>query len=234
MQLRFLCAALLLGSCTVAHALKQGPIHEATDHPEVVLIQMESPTKRPFYCCGALVAPQVVLTAAHCVKGFEKWRICAPYALHGPITVRCKHAVTHPSFREGSVEHDVGLLILDGKIAIGRAFPRLYKGELLRLNEQLVVLGRVDNGALATTKAFTAKTSLVEFPGDLNVYGGHPNVTQPGDSGGPVFVSGWEQEIVAVISGGLLRSRANVPLDRYSPISRTNRAWILEQISKVR
>jgi secreted trypsin-like serine protease len=172
----------------------------------------------------------VVLTAAHCVEGFDTWEVTAPYAQSGPVRAHAKTAKIHPHHKPRTFENDLAVVILDDAIAIGREFPTLGRGDLHPIGTKLVVVGRAGQGVVSRTKLFQALVTLVQLSDNINLYGGNPQLCEEGDSGGPVFVLGKEQEIAAVVSGGIRPSRNNVATDVYIPIGRRNRGWILKQI----
>jgi secreted trypsin-like serine protease len=215
------------------YALKGRSNREANDHPEAVLLLSKSSAHHKSVSgSGALIARNVVLTAAHCVEGFDHWDILAPYAKNGPAKASAKIAKVHPQHKGGNFEHDLAVIILDSPIDIDRKYPTLYGGNLFPINTKLVALGRVDKGTISTAKLFKAEVPLSPFPGNLNVYGGNPQVSEKGDSGGPVFVAGKEREIVAVISGFVEFSRRNVATDLYVPLDEKTRDWIVKQIPR--
>jgi hypothetical protein len=164
------------------------------------------------------------------VEGFDTWEVTAPYAKSGQARARTKTAKIHPRHKLKTFDHDLAVLILDDAIAIDHEFPALWKGDLHPIGTKLVVVGRVDHGTVSRTKLFEAPVTLVQLLDNINLYGGHPQVGEEGDSGGPVFVPGKHPEIAAVVSGGIRFSRNNVPTDVYIPICRQNRPWILQQI----
>jgi secreted trypsin-like serine protease len=214
-------------------AIKHKPSSEARGHPEAVLItSRNSRAKVETTCSGALIAPNVVLTAAHCVDHFDQRDVLAPYAKKEANRATTKTARVHPDFKRGRYENDLAVLILDRPIDIGAKFPTIHGGNLLRIDTRLVVVGRVDNGTSAKDKLFLAPATLVAFPDNVNVYGGNPQVIERGDSGGPLFVAGKEQEIAAIVSGYLNFSRWNVPTDLYVPLDAKKKEWVQRQIPK--
>src|SRR5688572_6091593 len=54
----------------------------ASAYPEAVLLDMYTAgASWPSSICSAsVIAPKVVLTAGHCIEGFAKWRVKAPFA----------------------------------------------------------------------------------------------------------------------------------------------------------
>src|SRR5512140_1629345 len=52
----------------------------ASDYPEAVLVDMLRDGSLTAACSGALLSRRVVLTAGHCVRGFDGFHVSAPYA----------------------------------------------------------------------------------------------------------------------------------------------------------
>lgn len=226
-----LLAAAWLVSPPEARAIKQKRSQEVGDHPEVVLIAARnSRTRRGGLCSGTLIASHAVLTVAHGVVPFDTLAVTAPYVKGGPVRSAVKAVHIHPHYKDEPLENDLAVLILREPIPVGRKCPGLHAGGLLPLETKLLVVGRVNNGRISRARLFRTGVTLVAFRGNTNVYGGNPQVVEEGDSGGPVFVQGKEREIVALVSGNIAASRANVPTDVYTPISRRQREWILRQI----
>jgi hypothetical protein len=216
------------------HAIKKRPSLEASDHPEVVLVTARTSKGTEIgKSSGALIAPNAVLTAAHGMSKFDAWEVTAPYAKNGPLRARSRTPKVHPDFKPGVTEHDLAVLVLDGNIDIGAKYPALHDGDLYPIDTKLVILGRVRNGTLSNTQLFKAPVALVQFPGNTHLYGGLPHVVEEGDSGGPVFVTGKDAEIAALVSGHVGLTRSTVHTDCFIPINRRNRAWILRQIPKM-
>jgi hypothetical protein len=216
-----------------ARAIKGDSLAEASGHPAAVLITArDSRTGKESRACGVLIAPRAVLTAGHTTLGFDAWEVTAPYAKPSPVSATSREAHADPDRQPGHLEHDLAVLVLDKPLDVGSPPPALFDGDLLPIETMLEVVGRVRNGTVLKSQLLKATTTVVAFPGNVNVYGGVPPVGEPGDSGGPVFVVGKPDTVVGVVLGGIGFSRANVPKDVYVPISRGNRDWVLKQVPK--
>src|SRR4051812_49306574 len=53
---------------------------KASAYPEAILLDLYKGGQLQGYCSASLIAPQVVLTAGHCVFQFDSWNVTAPYA----------------------------------------------------------------------------------------------------------------------------------------------------------
>jgi hypothetical protein len=224
-------AALLLAGAAAPAAIRRDPPTEGKGYPETVLVESRGAgDRRVSHGCGVLIGPKAVLTVAHAVAGFESWAVTAPYAPGGPQRRTARTVHIYPNHKPDDLETDLAVVRLDEPLDPGRAYPRLSDGELLPLETQLVCLGRVANGRLSADRLFQAPSTLANFPGNVNLYGGFPAQTEPGDSGGPVYRDGrGERLLVALVLGRLSESRANVATDAFLPISRRNAAWAREQ-----
>lgn len=90
------------------------------------------------FCTGAMIAPDLVLTAAHCLYDSDRGRVVAPGDMqflagwrNGRATAYrgVRKAIAHPDYRFGdtsgpeSVDHDVALLQLDTPIRKSGVVP---------------------------------------------------------------------------------------------------------------
>src|SRR2546423_5789007 len=98
--------ALALGTAAPAVAVVGGQPAANQQFPWVVRLSVG--------CDGALVAPRVVLTAAHCVDHGPAVTVRAGSAdLRGTVTARATAGLTAPGHRPGSVRADWAVLRLD-------------------------------------------------------------------------------------------------------------------------
>src|SRR5262249_51470748 len=175
---------MVLRRYPVAYAIRAKPTPEATDHPEAVLVlSKNSKNQKTVQGSGVLLAPSAVLTTAHNADGFDAWEVKAPLVKKGVAQSQAKTVKIHPNYKRGAAENDLAVLILEDAIDTGRPFPALYAGDLLRIGTGLRVIGRVRNGTPSASQLFETSVTLVAVPGNSNLYGGNPAITEPGDSG---------------------------------------------------
>ena len=191
-----------------SHAEDAEPIVDgspATEYPESVLVNMMNYGQVTSACSGSVIAPNVVLTAGHCVHGFDGWQIVAPFA--GFQKASSSKAATYDwNDDSGTVnpnQHDVGLIILDSPITLDE-YPSVAN-QPVAFGSKVVDIGRIDNGYFSDTELFVSQPHAV-YDGANE---GYPysysaeEIIQSGDSGGPVEVPGAKPHvIVAVNSGG--------------------------------
>lgn len=204
-RVRSLLLALVISGCVVAesdNASESEPIvagQIAREYSSAVLVDSEHG-----YCSGALLAPRVVLTAGHCVKGSTKWTVTAPFA-SGPAETRTAKSITSWTKYTGTATAvnpraiDVAVLVLETPIVVDE-YPTVAAAEA-RPGTKVRNLGRVRNGVVSNEALFIGRAVALQ----RGVTSGYPNsyvsdeVVESGDSGGPAF--GPSGEIVAVNSG---------------------------------
>ncbi|MEO7092767.1 MAG: trypsin-like serine protease, partial [Polyangiales bacterium] len=178
---------------------------KASAYPEAAIVDMYRGGVLQAACSGSVIAPQVVLTAGHCVDGFDGWRIRAPYTSSGVQTAQSSGGITY-DWKEGGSEtvnpnhHDVGLIFLETAITLA-TYPTLATAPVAN-GSKVYNLGRINNGVMSNTDMFIGAAVSVSdakssgFPYDYI----STDIIQSGDSGGPDILAGTHQ-IVAVNSG---------------------------------
>lgn len=198
-------------------------------YPEAALVDMYKGGQLTAYCSGSVIAPQVVLTAGHCVDGFDGWRVTAPYASGGSQSANSSSGTTYDWNEHGSEtvnpnHHDIGLVFLSS--AIDTTYPALANSQIPD-GSKVVNVGRIQDGSLSTTDLFKGSAVTVSdatssgFPFDYV----SNDIIQSGDSGGPDFLPGSAPHtIVSVNSGAGSGTQVLARVDLLS-------SWIQQQIA---
>ena len=230
---RGLCAALLalLPACApgetpaadTAEPIRAGV--SAERYPESVLVDMMRVTHRAAYCSGVLIAPRVVLTAGHCVFGFDGWRITAPFA--SGQTATAARGVTYDWDEVTEIvnpaEHDLGLVFLDTPIVL-QSYPAMTEAPL-DLGAYVVNVGRIHDGRLSREQLYVGHPlPVTDAAGAGFAYDYFAlDVIEPGDSGGPAFLAS-THTLVAVNSGAGLGREVLARVDLLAP-------WVRQQVA---
>ncbi|MGN6216637.1 MAG: S1 family peptidase [Solirubrobacterales bacterium] len=177
-------AALSLPAAAAAEPAAHASIvggHSASisEFPSLTYIEAIEDKHHGFACTGTVVAPRVVLTAAHCVEDIEKGTMtpAADYALATGVTDVSQAgpgnvfhvAATHvfPGFDPGIIHGDAAILILSSPTSVppiplaGPADSALYAGGA---SVQLAGWGLTNANAKQPPSALRATTMLVQTP----------------------------------------------------------------------
>jgi hypothetical protein len=158
------------------------------------------------YCTGSLVAPSIVITAAHCLEGVDCTDMTVSAA--GGTSRAVASCISHPSWTGfGDItNNDVALLFLSGNLA-GVKLVKLYTSNDFQVGEQVVMAGygrnEVDDENLRAVFNVVSSFSSERISTKYNRGQGDRGTTCNGDSGGPLFVLRNNQwQLVGATSNG--------------------------------
>jgi antitoxin component YwqK of YwqJK toxin-antitoxin module/V8-like Glu-specific endopeptidase len=165
-------------------------------------------TTAQLFCTGALIAPRVVLTAAHCTSSFPLVgsRVYAGTDLASEPGQRLDVAELrrHPGWTaENPRVNDIALLVLEEPAPIAPVLPieTALDSAFVGTTVRVAGFGMDDAGQVGTKRQGTARvTALAADTFDLAAA---PAMSCAGDSGGPVLVDvGGESRVAGVTSFG--------------------------------
>lgn len=171
-----------------------------------------------WYCAGTVIAPDKVLTAAHCVTGSRN-HVVGPKAYRvvvgrtdrtarGGRVMRVDNVYRHPAYKSGSTWNDVAILDLKGDVPAGveplglAGLPPSGSNSLETTGRPAIVAGwgiteqgrgvdRMREATLAVVDRDECAKDLVKYDdlGSSELCAAAPKMdTCQGDSGGPLFV----------------------------------------------
>ncbi|HEY4117307.1 MAG TPA: hypothetical protein VGM56_05605 [Byssovorax sp.] len=138
-------------------------------------------------CSGVVVAPKAVLTAGHCKSPDGTYVVHAPNA-GGGQTVNASHDWS-PYGGDPATTSDVTLVFLDDAIQLD-AYPTLSSSEVAAgtiVND----LGRTLNGSIEDGDYVSPPVTIQGSGASLgfpNNYAATPDISEDGDSGGPIEI----------------------------------------------
>ena len=153
-------------------------------------------------CSGAMIAPQLVLTAAHCLADAH-----LPDVAIGPAVIGAEHhaviaAFVHPLFQAATLDHDLALLLVDPPLTIA---PIPYLNFAESLTRPIRIAGYGFTIADDTSPATRLTGATMESDSDELSFTTRSTPSQAceGDSGGPALYSDpGAERVVGVASSG--------------------------------
>lgn len=226
-------AALSLGADEAA-AIVGAADDGAPYRDRVVMILNRGPEGSGF-CTGLVLAPRIVLTAAHCLRSPKDMLALYRDEANNPVTLNIVRSEQHPGYRGDAVRRrvkslDIGLVLLETPLP-GRFQPSVIANRGAAVGETVEVagfgLGR--EGDAHSGGTLRAASLIVSEPASRVVlWAGDPRSTGlgacSGDSGAPIFASdGSALALVAWTKGPKGRECGSIT---QGPLLAPQRAWI--------
>jgi V8-like Glu-specific endopeptidase len=171
------------------------------DEPVVGLIANER-----VYCTGVLIAPDVIITAAHCIYASAPTHVLFAAAEGSagevvPVQLARRHSGYVPGDKAGASMYDVGGLQLARRVETVTPAQLASSAEPLEVGDTLRLVGF---GSLAPSGNYkaTGEALVANVEVDRFFHEASPSRICGGDSGGPALVVRADKELVVGIASG--------------------------------
>jgi secreted trypsin-like serine protease len=203
-------AAVLLAGCAATTAVEQqaivgGSVDSADDAVVAVVEQPVCSDAVTVTCSGTLLAPQVVLTAAHCVAPGDAPQVHVGAPVGTGQLIAVSNVIRHPSFDDTTHAFDLAILQLaEPAGATPLALPTAtLDASFVGATARIVGFGVDAPGAIADGQRRQGTMQIASVGAYTFEAMPTPSNTCGGDSGGPVFVvaGGGEQLLGVTVAG---------------------------------
>lgn len=209
MILRAAWLTLAVGCAVTTAEQEQAIIGGAVDDTdEAVVALVERPVCSDEFtiaCSGTVVAPQIVLTAAHCVPPGAAREVHVGSPVGAGRFVKSVDAIRHPSFDDATHAFDVAIVRLAEPVEVTPVpLPTaMLDASFVGASARVVGFGVEAAGAIADGKRRSGTMTIQTVAANTFAATPAPSNTCGGDSGGPVFVSvGADEQLLGVTVAG--------------------------------
>ncbi len=199
-----LATVVTLGSSSEA-AAKNDITHGVADLGDMAVVAIVQ--NGAINCSGTLIAPSVVLTAAHCIYEQTPGSLSVVFgpSMESAPPVAVDGLRVHPAYDPATKADDLGLVHLASPAPVppiavsSQSFDPSFVGQALRL----VGFGRTSADDAAPLEKHQGTTTLGAYDAQTFTFAASPSMTCFGDSGGPAFLSlGGNEYLAGVTSQG--------------------------------
>ena len=194
----------VLGLASSAPAMV-GPTSDGSAHAAHVVMVLAQAPGRAGFCSGVVVAPDIVLTAAHCVAGASATRVHFRDSRGAPVLLEVRRVLRHPGYRADAVAaraKSIDLALVQTAAPLPSSFSPVALGDAPG-----AIGASVEVAGFGVTRANEPATSGQLRGARLNLRAPLSDVLLwldgdgagacTGDSGAPVFADGAVAGIVA-------------------------------------
>ena len=207
---RFLSTLVAALACALPARAMVGPTSDGAAYAPHVLMVLAQAKGAAGFCSGVVVAPDIVLTAAHCVAAPSATRVHFRDARGAPVLIAVKRVARHPGYRADAVAaraRSIDLALVETAEPLPAPFSPAPLGaapETTGAEVEVAGFGLTQPGVAASSGHLRRARLALRAPLSnvlLWLAGDDGAGACTGDSGAPVFANGAVVGVVAYAQG---------------------------------